>query len=271
MIRFESFPKKPTWVVSSLKNVSFNIGKGEMIFCCRTLRRRQIHHFALIAGIRKPTSGKVLINKHDLGSLTDNQLCYLRQHIGIVFQDHKNFVRPQRVTKRHVAFENHWLRQPVRRKTGACCDWKSGAQRTQERWPKWFIGRRTATLVYCACRSASTQLVDCRPDGNTVLDRAYALDIMELFKTFHEAGTTVIVMAARWKVWCKITDTAFCVYRKAGSQHEQPIISLAPHKERSAKRAAQYIIKQPIAMLMILAMLSIAIFATDFVFGRTKQ
>ena len=27
------------------------------------------------------------------------------------------------------------------------------------------------------------------------LDRAYALDIMELFKTFHEAGTTVIVAA----------------------------------------------------------------------------
>ena len=43
----------------------------------------------LIAGITKPTTGKVLVNKHDLGELSDNQLCYMRQHIGIVFQDHK--------------------------------------------------------------------------------------------------------------------------------------------------------------------------------------
>ena len=31
--------------------------------------------------------------------------------------------------------------------------------------------------------------------GAAAFDRAYALDIMELFKTFHEAGTTVIVAA----------------------------------------------------------------------------
>ena len=48
----------------------------------------------------------------------------------------------------------------------------------------------------CIARAVVHQpslLIADEPSAN--LDRAYALDIMELFKTFHEAGTTVIVSA----------------------------------------------------------------------------
>jgi len=48
----------------------------------------------------------------------------------------------------------------------------------------------------CIARAVVHQpslLIADEPSAN--LDRAYALDIMELFKTFHEAGTTVIVAA----------------------------------------------------------------------------
>jgi len=48
----------------------------------------------------------------------------------------------------------------------------------------------------CIARAVVHQpglLIADEPSAN--LDRAYALDIMELFKTFHEAGTTVMVAA----------------------------------------------------------------------------
>ncbi len=43
----------------------------------------------LISGITKPSRGKILFNGQDLGTLSDNQIGFMRQHIGIVFQDHK--------------------------------------------------------------------------------------------------------------------------------------------------------------------------------------
>ncbi len=89
MIRFESVSKTYPGGYQALKNVSFNIAKGEMIFVAGHSGAGKSTVLRLIAGITKPTTGKVLVNKHDLGELSDNQLCYMRQHIGIVFQDHK--------------------------------------------------------------------------------------------------------------------------------------------------------------------------------------
>ncbi|PKU19893.1 ATP-binding cassette domain-containing protein, partial [Neisseria meningitidis] len=37
----------------------------------------------------KPSRGTILFNGQDLGTLSDNQIGFMRQHIGIVFQDHK--------------------------------------------------------------------------------------------------------------------------------------------------------------------------------------
>ena len=89
MIRFESVSKTYPGGYQALKNVSFTIAKGEMIFIAGHSGAGKSTVLRLIAGITKPTTGKVLVNKHDLGELSDNQLCYMRQHIGIVFQDHK--------------------------------------------------------------------------------------------------------------------------------------------------------------------------------------
>ena len=119
MIRFESVSKTYPGGYQALKNVSFNIRKGEMIFVAGHSGAGKSTVLRLIAGITKPTEGKVLINKHDLGSLTDNQLCYMRQHIGIVFQDHKilfdrsvlqNVMLPLRI----IGYGNRDAKSPTR-------------------------------------------------------------------------------------------------------------------------------------------------------------
>ena len=194
MIRFEQVSKIYTGGFQALHQLSFEIDKGEMIFVAGHSGAGKSTVLKLISGIIKPTSGKVWLNQQDLGSMSDKQLGYLRQHIGIVFQDHK-------ILYDRSVLENVLL--PLRIKG---YDRKQAAQRAQVAIQKVGLsGKEHAAPItlsggeqqrLCIARAVVHQpslLIADEPSAN--LDRAYALDIMELFKTFHDAGTTVIIAA----------------------------------------------------------------------------
>ena len=54
-------------------------------------------------------------------------------------------------------------------------------------------GEQQRLCIARAVVNQPTLLIADEPSAN--LDRAYALDIMELFSSFHQAGTTVVVAA----------------------------------------------------------------------------
>ena len=194
MIRFESVSKTYQGGFQALKNVSFAIAKGEMIFIAGHSGAGKSTVLKLISGITRPSGGRVLMNKQDIGRLSDNQLCYLRQHIGIVFQDHKilfdrNVLENVLLPLRIIGYDRKTADKRARiaiEKVGL------GGRETAD--PRGLSGGQQQRL--CIARAVVHQpslLIADEPSAN--LDRAYALDIMELFKTFHEAGTTVIVSA----------------------------------------------------------------------------
>ena len=67
MIRFEQVSKTYPGGFEALKNVSFRIKKGEMIFVAGHSGSGKSTVLKLISGITKPTSGKVWFNNQDLG------------------------------------------------------------------------------------------------------------------------------------------------------------------------------------------------------------
>lgn len=194
MIRFEQVSKTYPGGFTALKNLSFSINKGEMIFIAGHSGAGKSTILKLISGIVKPTKGKVWLNNQDLGRLNDNQLGYLRQHIGIVFQDHKllfdrnvlqNVMLPLRITG--------YERKQAERRARIAIE-KVGLSGRELADPITLSGGEQQRL--CIARAVVHQpglLIADEPSAN--LDRAYALDIMELFKTFHEAGTTIMVAA----------------------------------------------------------------------------
>ena len=194
MIRFEQVSKTYRGGFQALKNVSFQIEKGEMIFVAGHSGAGKSTVLKLIAGITKPSSGKVWMNGRDIGSLNDNQIGFLRQHIGIVFQDHKilydrnvlqNVILPLRI----IGYQPRKAEERAR-----IAIEKVGLKGRELDDPVTLSGGEQQRL--CIARAVVHQpslLIADEPSAN--LDRAYALDIMELFKTFHEAGTTVIVAA----------------------------------------------------------------------------
>ncbi|AUX62656.1 cell division ATP-binding protein FtsE [Simonsiella muelleri] len=194
MINFESVSKVYPGGFQALKNVSFTIEKGEMIFVAGHSGAGKSTILKLIAGITKPTKGRVMINNNDLSVLSDNELGYLRQHIGIVFQDHKilfdrNVLQNVLLPLRIIGYDSKTAEKRARLAIE-----KVGLGGRENADPISLSGGEQQRL--CIARAVVHQpslLIADEPSAN--LDRAYALDIMELFKTFHEVGTTVIVSA----------------------------------------------------------------------------
>ena len=74
--------------VVALNNVDLSIEKGE--FCCIVGQSGSGKSTLLnqLAGLEKPTSGKVYIGKHEISKMTENELAEFRQqHLGFIFSE----------------------------------------------------------------------------------------------------------------------------------------------------------------------------------------
>jgi cell division transport system ATP-binding protein len=194
MIQFEQVSKRYPGGHDALKNLSFTIDSGEMLFLAGHSGAGKSTLLKLISGIERATSGNVLVNDQNLSRLRPSQLPYVRQHIGIVFQDHK-------ILFDRSVFDNVMLpldiigfdRRDAARRVRAALD-KVGLLGKEKVMPVRLSGGEQQRL--CIARAVvhrpSILLAD-EPSAN--LDRAYALDSMELFKSFHQVGVTVIVSA----------------------------------------------------------------------------
>lgn len=73
--------------VSALRNISFNISKGEMVAVMGPSGCGKSTLLNIIGGLDRPSEGSVLIDGVDIRSLDDNALTRIRrQKIGFIFQ-----------------------------------------------------------------------------------------------------------------------------------------------------------------------------------------
>lgn len=73
--------------VHALRGVDLTIGQGEFTALVGPSGSGKTTLLNAIGGLDLPTTGTIIINKQDLGQLSDNQLIEFRkQHIGFVFQ-----------------------------------------------------------------------------------------------------------------------------------------------------------------------------------------
>ena len=75
--------------VVALNDVNINVEKGE--FCCIVGQSGSGKSTLLnqLAGLEKPTKGKVFIGRHEVSAMTENELASFRQaHLGFIFQSY---------------------------------------------------------------------------------------------------------------------------------------------------------------------------------------
>ncbi|MBV8467309.1 MAG: cell division ATP-binding protein FtsE [Burkholderiales bacterium] len=194
MIQFNQVTKRYTGGYEALKNLSFQIDTGELVFLAGHSGAGKSTLLKLVAGIERPTAGSVVVNGQNLAAIRRGAVPFVRRHIGLIFQDHK-------ILFDRSVFDNVMLpldivgydRRDAARRARAALD-KVGLLGREKMNPISLSGGEQQRL--CIARAVvhrpSILLAD-EPTGN--LDRAYALDIMELFKSFHQVGVTIVISA----------------------------------------------------------------------------
>ena len=192
MINFNHVNKRYPGGYQALKNVSFRVAAGEMVFLTGHSGAGKSTLLKLIAAIERPNSGSVLVNNQNVGVLKERALPYLRRNLGIIFQDHKllfdrsvfdNVLLPLQI----CGFDHRESSKRVR----AALD-KVGLLKREKSHPIALSGGEQQRL--CIARAIvnrpSILLAD-EPTGN--LDAAYAQEIMAIFKSFHQVGATLLI------------------------------------------------------------------------------
>lgn len=87
MIEFQHVTKKFAHDICALKEVSFEIGDGELVFLAGPSGAGKSTVLKMIAGLEKATSGIVNVNGQNIGKLKSESLPYLRRKIGLILQE----------------------------------------------------------------------------------------------------------------------------------------------------------------------------------------
>jgi len=192
MIKFNQVYKRYPGGHEALKNLSFDIAEGDMVYLTGHSGAGKSTLLKLIAAIERPTSGSAIVRGQNIKSLKGSALPYLRRNLGLIFQDHKllfdrnafdNVMLPLQI----CGFDHRESSKRVR----AALD-KVGLLKREKTNPIALSGGEQQRL--CIARAIvnrpSILLAD-EPTGN--LDAEYSTEIMNIFKSFHQVGVTLLI------------------------------------------------------------------------------
>lgn len=192
MIKFNQVYKRYPGGHEALKNLSFEIAEGEMVFLTGHSGAGKSTLLKLIAAIERPNSGSVVVKGQNTKSLKGGALPYLRRNFGLIFQDHKllfdrnafdNVMLPLQI----CGFDHRESAKRVR----AALD-KVGLLKREKANPIALSGGEQQRLCIArAIVNRPTILLADEPTGN--LDAEYSGEIMHIFKSFHQVGVTLLI------------------------------------------------------------------------------
>ena len=192
MIKFDQVGKRYPGGYEALKNISFEIARGELAFVTGHSGAGKSTLLKLIAAIERPTAGTVLIGNQNIAKLRHAAIPHMRRKFGLVFQDHKLLY--DRNVFENVAlplYINGIVGNEAGKRVRAALD-KVGLLEKEKAMPITLSGGEQQRLAIArAVVSRPSILIADEPTGN--LDETYAAEIMHLFHAFHQVGVTVII------------------------------------------------------------------------------
>lgn len=192
MIQFINVQKSYGPGIASLADINLTIKKGEFVFVTGTSGSGKTTLLKLLYCAERPTNGHILLNGKNIDTLKSSEIAHLRRRIGIVFQDFK--LLPERTIFENVAIPLEILglaREDIVRKVQGVLKTVKLHHRTEEKVSYLSGGEQQKVAVARAIINDPLILLADEPTGS--LDRHTGDEIMNILKSVHARGTTVII------------------------------------------------------------------------------
>ena len=192
MIKFSNVSKRYPGGQEALRDVSFDIGGGELVFLTGHSGAGKSTLFKLIPAIEKATTGSVIVNGQNVSALKSSAIPFLRRNLGLVFQDQKllydrsvidNVLLP-------LAFSGFSPKEAAKRARAALD--KVGLLARERANPIQLSGgeQQRVAIARAVANRPAVLLAD-EPTAN--LDTGSAMEIVDIFVSFQKVGVTVLI------------------------------------------------------------------------------
>lgn len=192
MIRFANVSKRYPGGQEALRDVSFEIGAGELVFLTGHSGAGKSTLFKLIPAIERATTGSVIVNGQNVSALKPAAIPFLRRNLGLIFQDQKllydrsvldNVLLP-------LAFSG-FTPDEAGKRARAALD-KVGLLGREKANPIQLSGgeQQRIAIARAVANRPAILLAD-EPTAN--LDAASAAAIVDIFVSFRQVGVTVLI------------------------------------------------------------------------------
>jgi cell division transport system ATP-binding protein len=178
--------------VTALKDVSFEVEKGEFLFIVGPTGSGKTTILRLILRDLLPDSGKIFFNGKDIIKMPKKEVPALRQQIGVVFQDFK--VLPERTLRENVevALAVKGVEKDLWQAKVDDVLKMVGLNERSEFFPAQLSGGELQRVSLARALVIDPKLILAdEPTGNLDWDTAY--ELMELLEKINQKGKTIIM------------------------------------------------------------------------------
>ena len=176
----------------ALQDINVRIEQGEFVFIVGPSGAGKSTFFKMLFREVLPSSGKVIVNGHDLVKMTDKEIPYFRRQLGIVFQDYR--LLPDRTVYDNVAFAMQVIETPyrkIKRRVNDVLD-LVGLRKRAHAYPTELSGGEQQRIAIArALVNDPILLIADEPTGN--LDPETSWEIMDIFREVNKSGTTIVM------------------------------------------------------------------------------
>ncbi len=193
MIRVSHLNKSYNYPDMILKDVSFEVKKGDFVYLSGPSGAGKTTLFRLLFADLKPDGGQIVVDGLDLVRARPARIARMRQRMGVVFQDYK--LIPNYTVFDNVALALEVVGTPRRliQKTVWQVLKVVGIERQLDRLPPQLSGGEQQRVAIARALVNDPQLILAdEPTGN--LDYEIADEIMRIFNYINSLGATIVMV-----------------------------------------------------------------------------
>lgn len=193
MITFTNVNKTYNGENVGLENASIHIAKGDFVFLVGPSGAGKSTFIRLIIKEINADSGSIVVDGHEVTTMSNREIPELRRKIGMVFQDFR--LLPKKTVFENVAFAMevvHSNKRQIRKRVPQILSLVGIGDKAEKYPDELSAGEQQRVAIARAIVNNPTLLIADEPTGN--LDPVTAGEIMDLLNEINMSGTTVVMV-----------------------------------------------------------------------------